>query len=57
MVYKYFDKKTSGGATKSISNKQLADELLKPMINKFKKEEFIHHLKIIFGVLICEICN
>ena len=57
MVYKYFDKKTSGGATKSMSNKQLADELLKPMINKIKKEEFIHHLKIIFGVLICEICN
>ena len=43
MVYKVFDKKTKGsGATlanKSITqNKQLAEELHKPIIRKFKKE-------------------
>ena len=43
MVYKVFDKKTKGsGATlanKSIpQNKQLAEELHKPIIRKFKKE-------------------
>ena len=32
MFYKFFDKKTSGGAIKSISNQQLANELHKPII-------------------------
>ena len=38
MVYKLFDKKTSGGATKNeiMSNKQLAEELHKPIISKFE---------------------
>ena len=33
-------------------NKQLAKELHKPIIRKFKKEQFIPDLKIIFGELI-----
>ena len=39
MVYKYFDKITSDGAVKNevISNKELAEELQKPIIRKFKK--------------------
>ena len=39
MVYKFFDKKTSGGAIKneSMSNKELAEELHKLTIRKFKK--------------------
>ena len=48
MVYKFFDKKTKGGgatlanksAIKSIpQNEQLAEELHKPIIRKFKKRE------------------
>ena len=46
LVYKYFDKKTSGGATtlaskctiknENMSNKELAEELHKPVIRKFE---------------------
>ena len=36
MVYKFFDKKTSGGGIKSMpQNEQLAEELHKPIIRKF----------------------
>ena len=35
MVYKFFDKKTSGWAIKSMSNQQLANELYKQIIKKF----------------------
>ena len=40
MVYKYFDKKPSGGAIKNenMSNKELAEELHKPIIRKFKSK-------------------
>ena len=39
MVYKFFDKKTSGGAIKNefLSNKELAEELHKPITRKFEK--------------------
>ena len=39
MVYKFFDKKTSGSGIKNenISNKELAEELHKPIIRKFNK--------------------
>ena len=39
MVYKFFDKKASGGTFKNenISNKELAKELHKPIIRKFGK--------------------
>ena len=41
MVYKFFDKKTSGSGIKSenISNKQLAEALHKPIIRKFIKRK------------------
>ena len=41
MVYKLFDKKTSGSGIKNeiISNKQLAEELNKPVIRKFNKRK------------------
>ena len=40
MVYKLFDKNISGGAIKNevMSNKELAEELQKPIIRKFKKK-------------------
>ena len=55
MVYKFFNKKTKGTSIENeiTKNQQLAEELHKPVIRKFfKKEEFIHHLKTIFVVLI-----
>ena len=38
MIYKFFDKKTAGSGIKSMpQNEQLAEELHKPIIRKFKK--------------------
>ena len=37
MVYKFFDKKSKGTGIKSMPNQQLANELQKPIIRKFKK--------------------
>ena len=38
MVYKFFDKKSSGSGAKSMpQNQQLVEELHKPIIRKFKK--------------------
>ena len=39
MVYKFFDKKSSGGSIINEANYQLADELHKPIIRKFKKRK------------------
>ena len=41
MVYKFFDKKTSGRAIKDaiMSNKELEKELHKPVIRKFQKRK------------------
>ena len=40
MVYKFFDKKTAGSAIKSmLQNEQLAEELHKPIVRKFKKRK------------------
>ena len=36
MIYKIFNKKTSGGAIESMQNQQLVNELHKPIIQKFK---------------------
>ena len=52
MVYKFFDKKSSGSGIINESNYQLANELHKPIIKKLKKEKSIHHLETIFEVLI-----
>ena len=49
MVYKFFDKKSIGSGISNEPNYQLAEELHKPIIRKFKKEKFIHHLETIFG--------
>ena len=52
MVYKFFDKKSKGSGIANEPNYQLANELHKPIIRKFKKEKFVHLLETIFGVLI-----
>ena len=47
MVYKLFDKKTSGGAIKSkiMSNQQLTEKLYKAIIRKFEKEKVYSSFK------------
>ena len=52
IVYKFFDKRSSGSGIANAPNYQLANEHHKPIIQKFKKRKFIHPLKTIFGVLI-----
>ena len=58
MVYKFFGSKSEGSGAKHVNTKitpqkeQLAEELHKPIIRNLKKEKYIQHLKIIFGVLI-----
>ena len=37
VVFKFFDKKSKGSSIKSMQNQQLADELHKPIIRKFKR--------------------
>ena len=39
MVYKFFDKKSSGSGIVNESNYQLANELHKPIIRKFNKRK------------------
>ena len=39
MIYKFFDKKSSGSGIISEANYQLADELDKPIIRKFKRRK------------------
>ena len=52
MGYKVLDKKSTGSGISNEPNYQLANELHKPIIRKFKKRKFIQDLKIIFGELI-----
>ena len=61
MAYKIFDKKSKGSGIENdikeiqgnfLQNSQLANELDKPIINKFKKEKCVLLLKAISGVLI-----
>ena len=46
MVYKFFDKKTGSGLS---VNEQVAEELHKPVIKKFKIKKSMRDLKTIFG--------
>ena len=58
MIYKFFDKisaslnKSRWSGFVNEPNYQLENELHKPVIQTFKKENFIHLLETIFGVLI-----
>ena len=45
MVYRYFDKKSTGASIKSMPNEQLANELHKPIIRKFKRRKFYSSFK------------
>ena len=52
MVYNFFDKKSKGRGIniEEKPNKELTEELHKPIIMKFKKEQFIQDLKAMFGI-------
>ena len=54
IVYKIFDIKTSGGATKNMLNERLAEELHTP--RKFEKRK-VNLSKTIVGMPILLICN
>ena len=45
MVYKCFDKKSTGSGNKSMSSQQLADELHKSIIRKFKRRKVYSSFK------------
>ena len=60
MVYKFFDEKASGSGVSTHENderpldlamQKVAEELHKPIIRKFQKEQFILDSKTIFWVL------
>ena len=51
MVYKFFDKNSTGSSIANTPN-QLANELHKPMIRKFQKRKVYSGLKMICEVLI-----
>ena len=44
IVYKFFDKKSSGSGITNEPNYQLTNELHQPIFKKFKKKKSIHHL-------------
>ena len=50
MVYKFFDKKSSGSSIVNESNYQLANELHKPIIRKFFKKVYSSCRDNIWGV-------
>ena len=57
MIYNFFDKKSKGSGLKEnqgnfLQNSQLANELHKPIIRKFRKRKFYSSFKKIFGVLL-----
>ena len=54
MVYNFYDKKAFGEAVKNeiISNKQLVEEIHKPIIRKYEKKKYIHLSHTIFGAQI-----
>ena len=56
MVYKFFDKKSSGSGITNESNYQLANELHKPIVKKFKKRKVYSSIKDnIWGVDLADI--
>ena len=55
MIYKFFDKKTSDSGIKNenISNKELTEELRKPVIRKFKKKSTLTFYRQYLGCCSC----
>ena len=56
MIYKFFDKKSSGSGVVNEPNYQLANELHKPIIQKFKKKKVYSSFRDnIWGVNLADI--
>ena len=55
MVYKFFDRKSTGSGVSMLANKSVikneAKSAISWRIKQTKKEEFSHHLKTVFRVL------
>ena len=51
MVYKFFDTETSGGAINNevMSNKELVEELHKPIVKKILKKSILTFYRQYFG--------
>ena len=45
MIYKFFDKKSKGSGIKSMPNQQLANEIHKPIFEKFKRRKVYSSFK------------
>ena len=54
MAYTFFNKKSKGSGAKHVNTKLIPQS---PLLKNLKKEKSTQHLKIIFGVLIKQICN
>ena len=54
MVYKFFDKKSSGSGMVLLMNQIMSSHIsfINQLLENSEKEKFIHHLEIIFGALI-----
>ena len=52
MVYKLFDRKSSGSGVTAEPNYQLANNLIGKLLENLRDEKFIHLLETISGVLI-----
>ena len=52
VIYKFFDKKSSGSGIANEPNCQLQMNFINQLFQNSKKEKFIHLLETIFGVLI-----
>ena len=52
MFYKFFDKTSNGSGVDAEPNYQLANELRKQIMKKFRRRKFIHPLETIFGMFI-----
>ena len=57
MIYKFFDKQSSESDVATEPNYQLANELHRQLIRKFKRQKVYSSLNTIFRVLIQLICN
>ena len=49
MVYKFFDKKSSGSGITNEPNYQLEMKFISLLLKNLKKEKYIHHSETIFG--------
>ena len=52
MIYKFFDKKSSGNGIGNEPNYPLADGLHNRLFKNLKREKFSHRLETIFGLFI-----